>query len=181
MERFSKQRSSLMGDGGKETEDKTETGSSARSPEFADFSARFMADQAAMFSMMTAFGMQMAGAWMGAVASAADKKKDAAAPSGAAVEPEPVKPEAPPVKSAKVVPLTRGKKKAAPQTLDDLKRISGIGPRLEKVLNGMGVRSFADIAKWSDEDVLKMDETLGLDNRIVRDEWVTKAKALLEG
>ena len=64
---------------------------------------------------------------------------------------------------------------------DDLKRISGIGPKLEKVLNGMGVTTFADIAKWTDKDMLKIDATLGLDNRIVRDEWVRQAKALLEG
>ena len=64
---------------------------------------------------------------------------------------------------------------------DDLKRISGIGPRLEKVLNGMGVRTFADIANWTHDDMLRMDETLGLDHRVVRDRWVEQAKALLEG
>ncbi|WEX78610.1 NADH:ubiquinone oxidoreductase [Sinorhizobium numidicum] len=61
---------------------------------------------------------------------------------------------------------------------DDLKRISGIGPKLEHVLNGKGIRRFADIAALSKADVARLDAELGLGGRIVRDDWVGQAKVL---
>ncbi|MBB4185247.1 NADH-quinone oxidoreductase subunit E [Sinorhizobium terangae] len=61
---------------------------------------------------------------------------------------------------------------------DDLKRISGIGPKLEQVLNARGIRRFADIAALSDADVARLDKELGFDGRILRDDWVGQAKAL---
>ncbi|WP_276118580.1 hypothetical protein [Pararhizobium qamdonense] len=64
---------------------------------------------------------------------------------------------------------------------DDLKRISGIGPKLEQVLNGMGVRRYADVALWSDKDVQRFDDALGFAGRIARDGWVEQAKALIKG
>lgn len=64
---------------------------------------------------------------------------------------------------------------------DDLKRISGIGPKLEQVLNGMGVRRYADVALWSDKDVQRFDDQLGFAGRIARDGWVAQAKALMKG
>ncbi|MCV9965621.1 hypothetical protein OIU34_27465 [Pararhizobium sp. BT-229] len=64
---------------------------------------------------------------------------------------------------------------------DDLKRISGIGPKLEQVLHGMGVRRYADVALWSDKDVQRIDAQLGFSGRIARDGWVEQAKALMKG
>ncbi|WP_455271983.1 hypothetical protein [Rhizobium herbae] len=64
---------------------------------------------------------------------------------------------------------------------DDLKQISGIGPKLEQVLNGMGVRRYADVALWSDKDVQRIDDQLGFGGRIARDGWVAQAKALMKG
>ncbi|SOC45679.1 predicted flap endonuclease-1-like 5' DNA nuclease [Rhizobium subbaraonis] len=61
---------------------------------------------------------------------------------------------------------------------DDLKMISGIGPKLEQVLNGKGIFRFADIAHWSGADVEKIEAELGLDGRIARDGWVEQARAL---
>lgn len=61
---------------------------------------------------------------------------------------------------------------------DDLKVISGIGPKLEQVLNGKGIFRFADIAHWSGADVEKIEAELGLDGRIARDGWVEQARAL---
>lgn len=61
---------------------------------------------------------------------------------------------------------------------DDLKRISGVGPKLEQVLNGKGIRRFADIAAWSEADVARFDDELGFGGRILRDDWVKQAKAL---
>jgi NADH-quinone oxidoreductase subunit E len=61
---------------------------------------------------------------------------------------------------------------------DDLKLIAGIGPKLEQVLNARGVRSFAEIAAWTEEDVARLDAELGVNGRIVRDDWVGQAKVL---
>jgi NADH-quinone oxidoreductase subunit E len=71
---------------------------------------------------------------------------------------------------------TRGRKAAA----DDLKRISGIGPKLEQVLNERGIRRFADIASWTDTDVARIEGEFGIEGRIGRDDWVEQAKALVK-
>jgi NADH-quinone oxidoreductase subunit E len=161
--------------------DKAEARIAAAEPSFANVSARFIADQTAVMTMMTAVSVnlatQMAGIFMGAMADAV-QKQSGQKQSVDAVEaaPEETKLEEKP----KVVPL-RVVKKPVPVKADDLKRIAGIGPRVEKVLHGMGVKTFADIAKWDDAEAVRIDEKLGLDNRIIRDGWVKQAKALLEG
>jgi predicted flap endonuclease-1-like 5' DNA nuclease len=73
---------------------------------------------------------------------------------------------------------------ATPQTMlfqqlskDDLKKIWGIGPKLERLLNEMDVYYFRQIADWSDDEIeeiqAKLEEFPG---RIRRDDWVTGAK-----
>lgn len=64
---------------------------------------------------------------------------------------------------------------------DDLKAISGIGPKLEQVLNGMGFRRYADIAGLEPADVERIEAELGFAGRIARDHWVEQAKALAKG
>lgn len=64
---------------------------------------------------------------------------------------------------------------------DDLKKISGVGPKLEQVLNGMGVTRFTDIAGWSAEDAARIDAEIGLGGRIERDGWIAQARALAGG
>jgi NADH-quinone oxidoreductase subunit E len=66
-------------------------------------------------------------------------------------------------------------------TGDDLKRISGIGPRLEKVLNGRGISTYAEIAGLSKAALKKIDDELGLEGRVIRDDWQGQAKALAAG
>ncbi|MCO6177888.1 5' DNA nuclease [Ciceribacter sp. RN22] len=102
--------------------------------------------------------------------TAATKSVKAAPAAAASVAPK----AATPKKPARVVSKGRGK-------ADDLKKISGVGPKLEQILNGMGITRFADIAGWSDEDVARIDTEIGLGGRIVRDGWVAQAKALKEG
>jgi NADH-quinone oxidoreductase subunit E len=60
----------------------------------------------------------------------------------------------------------------------DLKRISGIGPKLEQLLNGLGIRSAAQISAWTQDEVERIDAALGVDGRIARDNWVAQAKKL---
>jgi NADH-quinone oxidoreductase subunit E len=63
---------------------------------------------------------------------------------------------------------------------DDLKRIRGVGPALEALLHELGVYHFDQIAAWSDREVAWVDHHLeGFNGRIVRDEWVAQAKAIL--
>ncbi|WP_337183884.1 NADH:ubiquinone oxidoreductase [Shinella sp.] len=64
---------------------------------------------------------------------------------------------------------------------DDLKAISGIGPKLEHVLNGMGLKRYADIAALTDADAARIEAELGLDGRIARDGWVEQARTLAKG
>ena len=61
---------------------------------------------------------------------------------------------------------------------DDLKKISGIGPKLEQVLNAMGIRSYVQIAGWSEDDIAKIDDQLKLNGRVSRDDWRGQANAL---
>lgn len=61
---------------------------------------------------------------------------------------------------------------------DDLKQISGIGPKLEKVLNGLGILTYAHIAAWSSDDLARIDDQLKLNGRVSRDDWVGQARKL---
>jgi NADH-quinone oxidoreductase subunit E len=61
---------------------------------------------------------------------------------------------------------------------DDLKKISGVGPKLEGVLNGLGFYHFDQIAAWTDADVAWVDARLQFKGRIVRDGWIDQAKTL---
>jgi NADH-quinone oxidoreductase subunit E len=60
----------------------------------------------------------------------------------------------------------------------DLKKISGVGPKLEKVLNGLGIWSFGQIAAWTPEEIAWVDDYLSLKGRIGRDDWTAQAAAL---
>ncbi|MEL6571482.1 MAG: NADH-quinone oxidoreductase subunit E [Pseudomonadota bacterium] len=62
---------------------------------------------------------------------------------------------------------------------DDLKLISGIGPKLEGVLNELGFYHFDQIAKWTDAEVAWVDSRLKFKGRIERDDWIGQAKKLM--
>ena len=67
------------------------------------------------------------------------------------------------------------------QTLpgDDLKRIKGIGPKVETLLNSLGVTSYSQIAAWDDDEIDRIDAQLGtFAGRIRRDDWPTQARYL---
>jgi NADH-quinone oxidoreductase subunit E len=72
--------------------------------------------------------------------------------------------------------------KARPEGADDLKRIKGVGPKLEKLLNQIGVFHFDQIAGWSADEVAWADENLvGFKGRVSRDDWVGQARKLARG
>lgn len=65
---------------------------------------------------------------------------------------------------------------------DDLKKIKGVGPKLEDLLHSLGFYHFDQIANWSASDVAWVDENLkGFKGRATRDGWVAQAKTLAEG
>lgn len=73
------------------------------------------------------------------------------------------------------------KKAAATDSADDLKKLSGVGPVLEKKLIEAGVTSFAQIASWKKKDIEEFDEKLSFKGRIEREGWVDQAKELAKG
>jgi len=91
--------------------------------------------------------------------------KDRAEPENEEIEIEGDKPEA-----------LQGDKPA-----DDLKRISGIGPKNEDQLNALGIFTFEQIAAWTPENVKWVEGYLSFRGRIGREDWVGQAKTLASG
>ncbi|MDX0697085.1 NADH:ubiquinone oxidoreductase [Sinorhizobium medicae] len=155
-----------------------------------------MAHPAAAVAAATALGLglssQIAGMMFGAMQGAAStlqkgvatpQKAEPSKPAPAPKAPVPVAP-APTVSGPRTEvrkPRRVTSRAAAPVAelaRDDLKRISGIGPKLEQVLNGRGIFRFADMAALSKAEVERLDSELGLGGRVVRDDWIGQAKAL---
>lgn len=61
---------------------------------------------------------------------------------------------------------------------DNLKKITGIGPALEKKLNAAGITTFAQIAALAADDIAKLEEELSLAGRFAKDGWVEQAAEL---
>lgn len=62
---------------------------------------------------------------------------------------------------------------------DDLKRIKGIGPAIEKTLNALGFHRFAQIATMNDYDIDRVaGELRGFKSRIHREDWIGQARVL---
>ena len=91
---------------------------------------------------------------------------------------------APKAEEAKAAPKKAAPKKAAPKkaakeaAADDLKKLSGVGPALEKKLHEAGITTFAQIAGWKAADIADMDEKLSFKGRIEREGWVEQAAKL---
>ncbi|MEP3199656.1 MAG: 50S ribosomal protein L21 [Lentilitoribacter sp.] len=101
-------------------------------------------------------------------------KKPAAkaeAPKKAAAEKSPAK-----AKAADAAPAALFTAPEGPA--DDLKKISGVGPVLEKKLNALGVTTFAQVAAMSRDDIEKLDDALSFKGRIDRDNWLEQAAEL---
>lgn len=68
-----------------------------------------------------------------------------------------------------------------PAKVDDLKLISGVGPKLEKGLNEAGIYQFTQIAVWNKSDIELIDSRLPIKARVESDAWVKQAKILAKG
>ena len=102
-----------------------------------------------------------------AVKPKAEAKPKAAKPKAAKPAPK-----AKPAKAEGLVRLTAARGGKA----DDLKELEGVGPALEKLVNGLGFYHFDQIAGWTDADVALVDaEMKNFKGRIARDRWVAQA------
>ena len=110
-------------------------------------------------------------------AQAAEAKAEKkAAPKKAAAKKPAKKAEAPAADVAESEPevLTAARAEGA----DDLKRISGVGPKLEQTLNELGFFHFDQIAKWTETEIQWVDNRLKFKGRITRDDWIGQATEL---
>ena len=74
------------------------------------------------------------------------------------------------------------KKPRAGSKADDLKLIWGVGPKLEKLLNSMGVWHFDQVASWTAKELAWVDARLeGFKGRAKRDDWVSQSRKLATG
>lgn len=65
---------------------------------------------------------------------------------------------------------------------DDLKKIKGVGPKLEALLHRLGFYHFDQIANWTPAEIAWVDENLeGFRGRVSRDDWVAQARRLAAG
>ena len=105
-----------------------------------------------------------------------------------AERPAPAPKAAPAPKPAAPAPAAEAVEESAPEQLsaardgkaDDLKRITGVGPKLEGLLNEMGFFHFDQIAAWTPAEVAWVDARLKFKGRIERDDWIAQAKAFAE-
>ena len=70
---------------------------------------------------------------------------------------------------------------AKPALVDDLKLISGVGPKIEGILHSLGIFTYAQVASWKKAEREWVDGYLSFHGRIEREDWVKQAKALAKG
>lgn len=71
---------------------------------------------------------------------------------------------------------------ASAHSADDLSKIKGLGPKLQALLPGLGLTTYAQIAALTDADLDALDAKLGaFAGRPRRDNWVEQAKLLSGG
>ncbi len=64
---------------------------------------------------------------------------------------------------------------------DNLKQIGGVGPKIEKLLNGLGIYHFDQIAAWTENEIAWVNSEISFKGRIERENWVDQAKTLAGG
>jgi len=110
----------------------------------------------------------------GAGISASAPAKKAAPKKEEAPKPAEPTPAAAPKAPVKFMDAPDGEK-------DDLKKISGVGPVLEKALNGLGIFHFHQVAAFTQADIDAVEGETNFPGRVERDDWIGQAKKLAEG
>lgn len=66
------------------------------------------------------------------------------------------------------------------QQADDLKKISGVGPKMEEVLNSIGIYTYVQVSKMTKKEYDLLDSITGtFPGRAERDDWSGQAKKLI--
>ncbi|NBN65661.1 polyhydroxyalkanoate depolymerase [Microvirga tunisiensis] len=106
----------------------------------------------------------------------------APAPATTAPAPAAAAPDQParPARAAKGDPLDRILLASPQGVADDLKAITGVGPKLEKALNGAGIFHYWQIAGLTAAQIEELDARLDFRGRIARDNWIEQARRLAE-
>jgi molybdopterin-containing oxidoreductase family membrane subunit len=69
---------------------------------------------------------------------------------------------------------------ASPGQHNDLKAIKGIGPKLEKMLNELGIYTYEQVSRLTNKEYELIDQLLGsFQGRGRRDHWAEQAQELL--
>jgi len=79
---------------------------------------------------------------------------------------------------------TRPEALAAPRGTgaDDLRKIKGVGPKIEVLLNSLGIYHFDQVASWTEAELAWIDDNLeGFKGRASRDDWIAQARLLAAG
>ena len=106
--------------------------------------------------------------------AAAAKVEPVKSPAQAAPQPAPR-----PAPSPAAAPVKVEEGGAAPS--DDLTRIRGIDPILQRRLKDLGIRRFEDVARLTAADIKGLNETLDLKGRIGEENWTGQAQILATG
>ncbi len=153
---------------------------------FGGEGASLFAAPAAFMTLGASMAGHVFGTWLSAVSSSlqlagemsARKSPDVDTGSVAADVVAPVTAAQEDAGSAPVEAVSRPAAMDKPDRADDLKAISGVGPKLEKVLNGLGIWTYRQIADLGEPEVRWLDEELGFRGRIARDEWLKQSREL---
>lgn len=128
--------------------------------------------------------------WIATAVKAAKAPEAVAAPVGLMTAAQPAKAKAAPKAKVEAAPVadvveggTQPKALKAPRkgVADDLQKLEGIGPVLEKLCHGLGIFHYDQIAAFGPAEVAWMDGNLkGFRGRVTRDKWVAQAKLIGE-
>jgi predicted flap endonuclease-1-like 5' DNA nuclease len=121
----------------------------------------------------------------------AETRRVVAEPVRVAPTPAPVR-AAEPVRTVAPAPVTttvevggmsrpKGIASARGNRPDDLQRISGVGPKNEKILQKLGFYHFDQIAAWSESEASWVDDHLKFGGRVRRENWIHQASLLASG
>lgn len=68
-----------------------------------------------------------------------------------------------------------------PATPDNLRLISGVGPKIEGILHDLGIFTYKQVSAWKKAEREWVDGYLKFKGRIEREDWVKQARALSKG
>lgn len=110
----------------------------------------------------------------------APDQSSATAPVGSAAQDVAVKTDVKPADAPAAVGETAPELLSQPRDgrADNLKLISGVGPKFEQALNELGFYHFDQIANWTPQHVAWVDARVKFKGRIQRDNWMAQAATL---